>query len=264
MRCIDPHLHTNFMGLMDLWRLTTAGLEACVIPTQHMLEGMHSGEALLQLWRRLLGFEVNATIAYGADAHVTLSIPFYGLTPEGIEQCLEELPSYLKHERVVGMGEIGLDVGVEDELKLFKAQLKIANEHNLPVIVHNPVRFTPGRADVTKQIVDVIKGENFPLDRVVLDHTAENTVDYCLGTGAMVGLSVCQDKLPPEVAAGIVHRNLDKIDRILVNSELGYGCDGYFSVPRVMLHMRMLGLKRDVIEKVTFENPKKFFNLPIE
>jgi len=245
MRCIDPHLHTNFMFPFDLWHLITAGLEACVIPTQHMMGGMHSGETVLQLWRRLL-------------------IPFYGVTPEGIEQCLEEFPKYLENERVVGMGEIGLDVGIEDELKLFKAQLKIAKEHNLPIIVHNPVRFTPGRLDVTKQIVSVIKEENFPLNRVVLDHAAEDTVDYCLTTGAMVGMSVCLDKMPPETAAEIIHKNLDKIDRILVNSEMGYGGDGYFSVPRVIVAMRMLGLKRNVIEKITFENPKKFFNLPIE
>jgi len=264
MRCIDPHLHTNFMFPFDLWHLITAGLEACVIPTQHMMGGMHSGETVLQLWRRLLGFEVHQTKSYGAEAYVALSIPFYGVTPEGIEQCLEEFPKYLENERVVGMGEIGLDVGIEDELKLFKAQLKIAKEHNLPIIVHNPVRFTPGRLDVTKQIVSVIKEENFPLNRVVLDHAAEDTVDYCLTTGAMVGMSVCLDKMPPETAAEIIHKNLDKIDRILVNSEMGYGGDGYFSVPRVIVAMRMLGLKRNVIEKITFENPKKFFNLPIE
>ena len=264
MRCIDPHLHTHMMNPFDLWHLIEAGLEGCVIPTPHMLDGMQPGETVLRLWRRLLEFEVNQTKSYGAEAYVTLSVPFYGLTLEGVEQCLAELPKYLENERVVGMGEIGLDAGIEDELKLFRAQLRIAKEHNLPIIVHNPVRFTPGRLDVTKKIVDVIKGENFPIDRVVLDHAAEDTVDYCLSTGAMVGMSVCLDKLPPETAAGIIQKNLDKADRLLVNSELGYGGEGYFSVPRVIVAMRMLGLKREVIEKITWDNPKKFFKLPID
>jgi predicted metal-dependent TIM-barrel fold hydrolase len=98
---------------------------------------------------------------------------------------------------------------------------------------------------------------------VVLDHTAENTLDFRLSTGAMVGLSVCHDKMPPEVAAEIVLKNPDKRDKLLINSELGYGNDGYFSVPRVIMAMKMMGVAREVIEKVTWDNPKRFFNLPV-
>lgn len=100
------------------------------------------------------------------------------------------------------------------------------------------------------------------MSRVVLDHTGENTLDYRLGTGAMVGLSVCHDKMPPEVAAEAVLNNPGKRDKLLINSELAGG-DGYFTVSRVILAMRMKGMKRDEIEKVTYENPKQFFNLPL-
>jgi hypothetical protein len=264
MRFIDPHLHIDMIDDVNLEKLAMAGLEAAVIPSPHMFKGLFSAETLLRLWRRLLDFEVKGAKSMGIEAYVTLSIPFYGLTLDGVEQCLKELPEYLKHERVVGMGEIGLDVGIEDEAKLFRAQLKLAKEHNLPIIVHTPIRLAPQAPRVIKQIVNVINEENFGLDRVILDHTGENTLDFRLKSGAMVGLSVCHDKMPPEVAAEVVLKNPDKRDRLVVNSELGYGNDGYFSVPRVILAMRMLGLERKEIEKVTFENPKKFFNLPIE
>ena len=85
-----------------------------------------------------------------------------------------------------------------------------------------------------------------------------------LSPGHWVGLSVCFDKMPPEVAAEIVLNNPDKRDKLLVNDELAWGKDGYFSVPRVMMAMRILGLKREEIKKVTFENQKKFFNLSID
>ena len=264
MRFIDPHLHIDMMSHVELEKLAMSGLEAAVIPSPHMFRGLFSAETLLQLWRRLLDFEVKGAKVMGVEAYVTLGIPFYGLPPEGVEECLEQLPKYLQHERVVGMGEIGLDVGIEDEAKLFRAQLKIAKEHNLPIIVHTPIRLAPQAPTVIKQIVEVIKEENFSLDRVILDHTGENTFDYRMNTGAMVGLSVCHDKMPPEIAAEYVLKNPDKRDRLVINSELGYGKDGYFSVPRVILAMRILGLKRQEIEKVTFENPKKFFNLPID
>ena len=216
MGFIDPHLHTDMIDDEDLEKLAMAGMEASVIPSPHMLKGMFSAEAVLQLWRRFLDFEVKSAKSMGVEAYVTLSIPFYGLTPEGIAQCLKEFPKYLKHERVVGMGEIGLDVGIEDEAKLFRAQLKLAKEHNLPIIVHTPIRLAPQAPTVIKQIVNVIKEENFSLDRVVLDHTGENTLDFRLNSGAMVGLSVCHDKMPPEIAAEIVLKNPGKRDRLLI------------------------------------------------
>lgn len=264
MRFIDPHLHTDMIDDVVLEKLSMAGMEAAVIPSPHMLKGLATAETLLRLWRRFLDYEVKSLKALGVEAYVSLSIPFYGLTPEAVEECLEQLPKYLKHERVVAMGEIGLDVGIEDEAKLFRAQLRIAKEHNLPIIVHTPIRLSPQAPTVIKQIVNVIKEENFNLDRVILDHAGENTLDFRLKSGAMAGLSVCHDKMPPEIAAEKVLKNPDKRDKLVINSELGGGSDGYFSIPRVIMAMRMLGLKREEIEQVTFENPRKFFNLPID
>lgn len=264
MRFIDPHLHTDMIDDVVLERLSMAGMEAAVIPSPHMLKGTFTADTVLALWRRFLDFEVKSAQSMGFEAFVSLSIPFYGLSPDGVERCLEELPQYLKHDRVVSMGEIGLDVGIEDEARLFRAQLKLAKEHNLPIIVHTPIRLAPQAPKVIRQIVDVIKEEEFPLGRVILDHTGEKTFNYRLGTGAVVGLSVCHDKMPPEVAAGLVFKNPAQRDKLVINSELGGGNDGYFSIPRVILAMRMLGMKREEIEQVTWDNPKKFFNLPIE
>ena len=263
MRFIDGHFHTNFVGDHILEREAMAGMEAVVIPSPHWLPGMFSASATLRLWRRCLGFEVKRAQTVGYEAFVALSVPFYGLSSEGIEECLKKLPEYLKHERVVAMGEVGLDVGIEDEKELFLAQLQIAKEHNLPLIVHTPIRLAPQAPDVTRQIVEIIKEENFDISRVVLDHTAEDTFDYRIGTGAMVGLSVCHDKMPPEVAANYVLNNPDKRDKLLINTEFASG-EGYFTIPRVILAMKHLGIKRDEIEKVVYENPKNFFNLPID
>ncbi len=101
--------------------------------------------------------------------------------------------------------------------------------------------------------------------RIIDPHlTGLNTLQARLDSGAMVGLSVCYDKLSPEDAATVVMENPDKRDRLLINSEFGWGGEGYFSVPRSVLSMRKKGLKRDEIEQVTWENPKRFFNLEID
>lgn len=64
------------------------------------------------------------------------------------------LKEQLKDEKVVGIGEIGLDYhyGKEDidlQKSLFEKQLQIAEELNLPVVIHS--------RDATKDTIDILK-----------------------------------------------------------------------------------------------------------
>jgi len=264
MRVIDTHLHVDKMSIMDIQTLTIAGVEAAIVPTGHYLPLLTSADTLLMIWRNLSNFQVGVCKSLGLDIRVTLSVPFSGLSVEAAQACLKQLPKYLENENVVGIGEIGLDSGSEDELRLFRTQLNIAKEHNLPVIVHTATPFEPQAIPILDQVIKIIHEENFPIERVVLDHSGRNTLEARLDSGAMVGLGVCFDKLRPDDVAEIVLENPDKRDRFLINSELGYFGQGYFSVPRAVLSMRQLGLPREEIEKMTWDNPKRFFNLTVK
>jgi predicted metal-dependent TIM-barrel fold hydrolase len=263
MRYIDPHLHTVLLDDGLLMKIALTGMEACVIPMFHCLNGVFGADAVLDLWDRSLGFELTRAGTIGYEAFVSLSVPFYGLTEKATEECLKQLPDYLKHDRVVAMGEIGLDVGTEFEKKLFRTQLQIAKSHNLPIICHTPIRLAPQAPEIIKQVINVIKEEKFPMDRVILDHAGERTFDSVMASGAKVGLSCCFDKMPPESVANLVLSNRDKLDQFIVNSELASG-DGYFTVPMVALALRRAKLPYNDICKVVYENPKAFFNLPLD
>ena len=264
MRIIDTHLHVDKLSLMDIQTLTIASVEAAVVPTGHYLPLLTSADTLLMIWRNLSDYQVGVGKSLGLDVRVTLSVPFSGLSVEAARECLKQLPRYLENENVVGIGEIGLDSGSEDEVKLFKAHLNIAREQNLPVIVHTATPFEPQAIPILDKVINIIREENFPIERAILDHSGRNTLEARLNSGAMVGLGICFDKLRPEDAAEIVLENPDKRDRFLINSELGYFGQGYFSVPRAVLAMRQRGLSREEIEQMTWDNPKRFFNLPVE
>jgi uncharacterized protein len=264
VRIIDPHLHIDRMKGKDAETLSMAGVEAGILPTPHLLQWLVSAETLFRMWRNFLDFEVNHSESLGIAVRVTLSVPFYGLDADSVRECLKQLPRYLEHKNVIGLGEIGMDAGIKDEEDLFRAHLSIAREHRLPVIVHTPTPLEPQAPEVLKQIIKVIESEHFPLDRVILDHTGKNTLQTRLAAGAMVGLSLCYDKLRPEDAAEIVAANPSVRSQLLINSEFGYSAEGYYSVPRAVLAMRRLGLKREVIEGITWDNPKRFFHLPID
>jgi uncharacterized protein len=263
MRYIDPHLHTILLDDGVMMKIALTGMEACVTPMLHSMNGIVEADAVITLWERFLGFELKRGSAIGYETFVSLGVPFYGLTEKGAEECLKRLLDYLKNDRVVAMGEIGLDVGTAFEKRLFRTQLQIAKSHNLPIICHTPIRLAPQGPEIIKQVVNIIEEEKFPMDRVILDHTGESTFDFRMASGAKVGLSVCVDKMPPESAANLILNNRDKLDKFMINSEVASG-DGYFTVPMVALALRRARLPYKDIHRVIYENPKAFFNLPLD
>lgn len=68
----------------------------------------------------------------------------------------------LKYKKIVGIGEIGLDYHYgkenrDEQIILFKKQLDLASELNLPVVIHS--------RDATKDTVDILK--NYSLNGVI-------------------------------------------------------------------------------------------------
>ena len=84
-----------------------------------------------------------------SDDHECLR-PAFGLhpmfMPEHTLQHLDDLDVFLQSEKAVALGECGLDFFIKTEqseeakkaqLHLFSSQLSIAQQHNLPVIIHS-------------------------------------------------------------------------------------------------------------------------------
>lgn len=264
MRIIDAHVHMDRVAGEDILRMAWGGVEVGVIPSPHLMAGLFYPKTLIELWEKTLNYMVKYAASMGIDCYAGLAVPFYGLSTEGYDECLKAMPQYLKEKRVVCIGEIGLDTANEHERKLFKDQLAIAKEHNMPIVIHTPTPRQPQTLEVTPEIIKVLKEEKFPLHKAVLDHTGKNTFQQRLNSGAVTGLSICYDKLTAEEAAELVINNKAKSDMIVMGSELGYGGAGHLSLVKVAWAMKMAGMAREEIEKVTWENPKKFFNLPVK
>ena len=84
-----------------------------------------------------------------------------GYHPSEVDDCNDDdlilLDEQLKHKKVVGVGEIGLDYhyGKEDrdkQIELFEKQLKIAEINNLPVVIHS--------RDATEDTINILKKYN--------------------------------------------------------------------------------------------------------
>lgn len=92
---------------------------------------------------------------------ISNSYPFIyatvGFHPSEIDKIKEEdylkLEEQLKNDKVIGIGEIGLDYywndsNKEEQKNMFKRQLDIAAKYNKPIIVHN--------REATKDVLDIL------------------------------------------------------------------------------------------------------------
>lgn len=84
-----------------------------------------------------------------------------GIHPENVDdyknEDIEFIISHLKDEKVVAVGEIGLDYHYtkdnrDEQIKLFEKQLEIAEKNNKPVIVHS--------REATQDTIDSLKKYN--------------------------------------------------------------------------------------------------------
>jgi predicted metal-dependent TIM-barrel fold hydrolase len=264
MRFIDAHLHTDMIEDLQLQKLVMMGMEAAIVPSPHMYLGSKDADSVLLMWERFLGMETTTATTLGYELFTSLSVPFFGVNHADAETCLTRLPEFLQAERAVALGEIGMDTGTDFERELFREHLKIATAHDLPVILHTPIRLAPQGETVLPQVLEIIEEEGFPPEKCVFDHAGEASLEWRAQTGGMVGLSVCWDKMPPEPAAHYVIDHPELRKRIIINSELGGEGNDYFMVPRVILAMKLFGLDKAAIDQVCYQNPKDFFGLPVD
>lgn len=79
----------------------------------------------------------------GKYPFIYAAVGYHGLNTEDLtDDYLDILKGLIKNEKTVAIGEIGLDYHYEKEtrdiqLKIFREQIELANEYDLPVIVHD-------------------------------------------------------------------------------------------------------------------------------
>ena len=127
---IDSHCHFDFEDFdpdrdQALAEARSAGVEKIIVPA-----------IAADSWPR-----VKKTCDQYAECY-----PAYGLHPYYIDQHeqqhLQQLEQWIEKEQPVALGECGLDYYLknlcrEKQLDFFEAQLAIAQQHDLPVVIHS-------------------------------------------------------------------------------------------------------------------------------
>jgi len=263
MDLIDSHVMMDSLGVMDIEAMAAAGITALIADAAGGMDVATSSDAALHYFDRILVGETTRAADYFVDVHVILGINMFAIPPD-YERILEALPRYLQRERVVAVGEIGLEPrsntcpDLEKQEEILKAQLKIAEEHNKPVVLHLP---PTERSKWIERYFRLIDDAGLERDKTVITHADATTTKIIADSGCIAGISVApMRRITPEDAARIVADN--GINQVLVSSDtrLRHRSDP-LGVPRTAFQMRRLGFTKEDIRRVFYDNPRRIFDL---
>ena len=264
MQMVDPHIHIDSRTREDLASMATAGIIAVVALTYYPhLHLSISSQTLLDYFERAINFETWRGRQELIDVYVGISLNPVSIPPD-YDKVLEAIPKYIRKEKVVAIGEIGLEPGSQTcpdltcQREIVKAQLKISKEHGIPVVFHTPHLDKETWVD---QYLDLIGQEKVAPSKVVIDHADASVAKKVFDFGCNVGITVQPWRgLGPQDAAKIL-KDCD-LGSVLIDSDCNVTLPSDpLSVPKTALEMKRIGFSEDDIKQVVFENPARIFNL---
>ena len=251
MRFFDPHLHMTSRTTDDLERLSAAGVRALIEPAFWVGQPRTSLGSYIDYFASLTGWERFRAAQFGITHYCAIGLNSKEANNEALaREVLEILPRFVLKEGVVAVGEIGFDEITVAEEKAYVAQVELARTHDMVVMVHSPHR---DKKRGIRRSLDIAKELSFPMEKLVIDHNNEETVQMTLDAGAWAAFTIYpHTKMGSERMTEIVRRHGPQ--RIIVDSSADWGISDPLSVPRTAKLMLERGLTPDVVEKVTWQN----------
>ncbi|WP_182906634.1 TatD family hydrolase [Microbispora sp. H13382] len=253
MRIFDPHIHMTSRTTDDYERMYAAGVRAVVEPAFWLGQPRTNVGSFLDYFDALLGWEPYRAAQYGIRHHCTLALNPKEANDPRCVAVLDELPRYLLKDSVVAVGEVGYDSVTPEEDRVFEAQLALAEEHGLPVLVHTPHR---DKAAGTRRTLDVVK--SMEPGKVLVDHLNELTVAMVLEAGCWAGFSIYPDtKMDPDRMVAILKEY--GTERMIVNSAADWGRSDVLKTRQVGDAMLAAGFTDEDVDRVLWQNPVEFY-----
>jgi hypothetical protein len=230
MRFIDPHIHMSSRTTDDYERMKAAGIVAVIEPAFWL------GQP-----RTNVGSYIDCTIGLNSKEANNEALA---------EAVLDILPRYLSKEGVVAVGEIGYDDQSPLEDRYYRAQIALALEYDMLVMVHTPHR---DKRAGTIRSMDVAEEMGMKPARVIIDHNNEETVREVLERGFWAGFTLYPNtKMGSERMVEIVRQYGSR--QILIDSSADWGVSDPLAVPKTARLMLERGILPEDVQATCYGN----------
>ncbi|MGN0833571.1 MAG: TatD family hydrolase [Kiritimatiellia bacterium] len=255
---IEPHVHMLSRTTDEYDAMYRAGIRACVEPSFWLGENRRWAESFWDYFNLILNFETVRARRAGIDHFAAI-----GMNPKESEnlaladRVIDGMAEYLEHPRCVALGEIGFNNITPNEEKSLVRQLRLAEERQLPVVLHLP-HFQ--KAKGIRRVLEIIRAEGLTASRIDIDHNVEETIGLALEAGCFAGMTVYPfSKLSPERVSAIIRQHGS--ERVIVNGSADWGVSDPLSLVKVRDRLRADGHAEATIRAVVFDNANRFYSL---
>jgi len=251
MRFFDPHIHVTSRTTDDLERMAAAGVRAIIEPAFWVGQPRTTAGSFVDYFASLLGWERFRAAQFGIAHYCAIGLNSKEANNESLaREVLELLPRFALKEGVVAIGEIGFDEITAAEERAYVAQVQLAREHDMVVMVHSPHR---DKKRGIRRSLDIARELGFPMEKLVIDHNNEETVAGTLEAGAWAAFTIYpHTKMGSERMLEIVKKYGP--ERVIVDSSADWGVSDPLAVPRTAKLMLERGIAPEVVERVTWQN----------
>ena len=256
MKICDPHALMTSRTTDDYEAMAAAGIRAPVEPAFLLGQPRTAAGSFVDYFNSLLGWERFRALQFGIRRHCTIGLNPKEANDEALRRgVLALLPRFLAKDGVVAVGEIGFDAMTAGEEEALSAQLALALEHELPVLVHTPHR---DKLAGTRRTLELVEQSGLPPETVLIDHNNELTVGEVHASGCWVGFSIYPGtKMDEHRMVRILEEH--GTERMLINSACDWGISDPLKVPKTVAALRDAGFDDVDIEHVVWDNPVAFF-----
>ncbi|MFB7126526.1 TatD family hydrolase [Kitasatospora sp. NPDC056273] len=255
MRIFDPHIHMTSRTTDDYQTMRDAGIRAVVEPAFWLGQPRTDVASFVDYFDSLIGWEPFRAAQFGIRHHCALALNPKEANDPRCTAVLDVLPRYLDKDAVVAVGEVGYDSVTPEEDHALATQVRLAMDHELPVLVHTPHR---DKAVGTRRTLAVLRECGIAPDLVLVDHLTELTVTEVADTGCWTGFSVYpHTKMDPHRLVQLLKRH--GTHRVLVNSAADWGRSDPLATRRTAEAMLEAGFTADQVDEVMWRNPVAFY-----
>ena len=197
------------------------------------------------------------------------------------QSWLEELRTLLMNDRVIAVGECGLDYDRNYsepaiQRKVFEAQLKLAVETQKPLFLHQRAAGADF-VEMLKDYADELPKRGDQLAAVVHCFTDDlNTMEKLLELGTFIGITgwICDERRGESLQKAVAHLPLQSV---LVETDAPYllprtlkpkpkkGYNEPAYLPHIVEHLsQYMAQDVSVVAQASFENTKRLFHLELQ
>ena len=251
MMFIDPHAHMISRTTDDYQAMAASGVVAVIEPAFWVGQPRTHVGTYIDYLSAILGFERFRAGQFGIRHYCTIGLNSKEANNEELaEGVMDILPRFALKEGVVAIGEIGYDEQTELEDRYFRAQLELAKELDLPVMIHTPHR---DKKRGTTRSMDVCEEHGMDPAKIVVDHNNEETVREVLDRGYWAAFSIYPStKMGNERMVELLAQY--GAQRIMVDSACDWGISEPLGVAKTAALALQRGIPEEHVRLVCYQN----------